>query len=184
MPMTPELDVVTDAAFLEDLAGRDMDELRALRARCQALENSLSYVRRLIQGRLDIAGGEVQRRTEGGEGGDTSELIGLLPDILSEGSRTFGGPGAVRPPQSMEPDVDVTRQLEARLDGTVDPDDLARVTELTDEQLRTVIVALNTLEDEVSVTRRRIHDVIDTLQAEVTRRYRTGEASVEGLLPS
>lgn len=182
--MTPELDVVTDESFLADLGGRDMDELRALRTRCQALENALSYVRRLIQGRLDIAGGEVHRRTQGGEGGDTPELIGLLPDILSEGSRIHGGPGAVRPPQSMEPDVEVTRQLETRLDATVDPDDLARVTELSDTDLRAIIVALNQLEDEVSVMRRRIHDVIDALQAEVTRRYRTGEASVEGLLPS
>ena len=182
--MTPELDVVTDEAFLADLGGRDMDELRALRTRCQALENSLSYVRRLIQGRLDIAGGEVHRRTQGGEGGDTSELIGLLPDILSEGSRVHGGPGAVRPPQSMEPDVEVTRQLEARLDATVPPDDLARATELSDGDLREIIIALNQLEDEVSVMRRRIHDVIDALQAEVTRRYRTGEATVEGLLPS
>jgi len=84
----------------------------------------------------------------------------------------------------MEPDVEVTRQLEARLDATVPPDDLARATELSDGDLREIIIALNQLEDEVSVMRRRIHDVIDALQAEVTRRYRTGEATVEGLLPS
>ncbi len=180
--MTPELDLVTDAAFLADLGNRDMDELRALRTRCQALENSLSYVRRLIQGRLDIAGGEAHRRGAGGEGGDTSELIGLLPDILSENSRIQGGPGTVRPPQSMEPDPDVTRQLEERLEVTVSADDLGRVTELTDHELRNAVVALNELEDEVSRTRRRIHEVIDSIQAEVTRRYRTGEASVEGLL--
>lgn len=180
--MTPELDLVTDAAFLVDLDSREMGELRALRSRCQSLENSLSYVRRLIQGRLDIAGGEAQRRIEGGEGGDTPQLIGLLPDILSEGSRVHGGPGAVRPPQSMEPDPDVTQKLEARLDAAVDPEDLARATQLTDGELRAAIGSLHSLEDEVSDTRRRVHDVIDTIQAEVTRRYRTGEASVEGLL--
>ena len=180
--MTPELDLVCDEAFLDDLAGRDMDELRALRSRCQALENSLSYVRRLIQGRLDIVGGEAQRRLQGGSGGNTPELIGLLPDILSEGSRQFDGPGGVRPPQSMEPDPDVTSQLQARLDETVSAEDLAAVTELDEAGLRDAVVALHDLEDEVSGTRRRIHGVIDTIQAEVTRRYRSGEATVEGLL--
>ena len=55
--MTPELDVVTDPSFLSNLDTREMDELRAVRSRCQSLENSLSYVRRLIQGRVDIVGG-------------------------------------------------------------------------------------------------------------------------------
>ena len=93
--MTPELDVVTDPAFVADIATREMDELRAMRARCQALENSLSYVRRLIQGRLDIAGAELQRRRGGGGAGDTGELIGLLPEVLSEGTRG-AGPGSRR----------------------------------------------------------------------------------------
>ena len=46
--MTPEIDLVTNPTFTEDLASRDMDELRAMRTRCQSIENSLSYVRRLI----------------------------------------------------------------------------------------------------------------------------------------
>jgi hypothetical protein len=184
MAMTPELDVVTDPAFVADLAARPMDDLRAMRARCQSLENSLSYVRRLIQGRLDIAGGEAQRRRDGGSEGQVSDLIGRLPDILSEGSRLQGGPGSVRPPQSMEPDADVTRQLEALLDETVDPDDLGRAAELSDEALVGAIDGLKGLEDQVSDARRTMHTVIDTLQAEVTRRYRSGEESVDGLLTS
>src|SRR5438045_1013929 len=35
---------------------------------------------------------------------------------------------------------------------------------------------------EVSSTRRQLFDRIDALQGEITRRYRTGEASVESLL--
>lgn len=182
--MTPELDVVTSPDFVADLHGRDMDELRAMRSRCQALENSLSYVRRLIQGRLDIIGGELQRRRGGGDSGDTSDLIGRLPEILSEGSRGDGGPGSVRPPLSMEPDPDVTDQLERMLDQIVDPDDLGRTTDLTDEQLAQTVTALHELEDSVSNHRRTMHSVIDTLQAEVTRRYRSGEASVDTLLRS
>ncbi len=182
--MTPELDVVIDPDFLANVGDRDMDELRAMRARCQSLENSLSYVRRLIQGRLDIVGGELQRRREGGDTGDTGDLIGRLPDILSEGSRVHDGPGAVRPPQSMEPDPVVTAALERRLDETVSTEALGRAAALSDGELDVALHALNELEDEVSAARRSIHQVIDTLQAEVTRRYKTGEASVDGLLQS
>jgi len=182
--MTPELDLVTAPDFLDALPGREMEELRAMRSRCQSLENSLSYVRRLIQGRLDIAGAEMQRRRSGGESGDTSELIGRLPDILSEGSRTFGGPGSVRPPISMEPDADVTRQLEVMLDAVISPDELSHATTLSDADLANAVTNLHDLEDKVSEQRRGLHTVIDQVQAEVTRRYRTGEANVDGLLSS
>lgn len=182
--MTPELDVVTDPSFLSDLESRDMDELRAVRSRCQALENSLSYVRRLIQGRVDIVGAELQRRREGGDTGTVSELIGRLPDILSEGSRTAGGPGSVRPPHSLEPDPEVTAQLEAMLDDVIALDDLGNVSVLDETALTSGLSNLNELEDQVSDHRRKLHGVIDTVQAEVTRRYTTGEATVDGLLSS
>lgn len=182
--MTPELDVVTDPSFLSDLSNREMDELRAIRTRCQSLENSLSYVRRLIQGRVDIVGGELQRRREGGSAGDTSELIGRLPDILSEGSRTTGGPGSVRPPHSLSPDPEVTAQLEVMLDDVIADDDLGNVADLPDDSLLRGLTQLNELEDRVSDHRRRLHTVIDTVQAEVTRRYTTGEATIDGLLSS
>ena len=42
--------------------------------------------------------------------------------------------------------------------------------------------ALHALERQVSTERRRLHDVIDALQIELIRRYKTGEASVDGLL--
>lgn len=180
--MTPELDVVTDPSFLTDLENRDMDELRAIRSRCQALENSLSYVRRLIQGRIDIVGGELQRRRDGGSTGDTSELIGRLPDILSEGSRTAGGPGSVRPPHSLSPDPEVTEQLEVMLDAVIGTETLVSVSDLVDERLVASLTELNDLEDRVSDSRRSLHHVIDAVQGEVTRRYTTGEATIDGLL--
>jgi hypothetical protein len=182
--MTPELDVVTDPSFLAELDTREMDELRAVRSRCQSLENSLSYVRRLIQGRVDIVGGELQRRREGGDAGDTSELIGRLPDILSEGTRSAGGPGSVRPPHSLAPDPEVTAKLEVMLDAVIAADDLGNVSEIDEAALMSGLVRLNELEDEVSDHRRRLHRVIDTVQAEVTRRYTTGEATVDELLSS
>lgn len=182
--MTPEISVVTDPTFLSELDARPLDELRVMRSRCQELENSLSYVRRMIQGRFDIVGGELQRRRDGGGAGDTSELIGRLPDILAEGSRTGGDPASVRPPSSLEPDAEVISQLEARLDQVIDADQLGNVTALGDEALVDAMAAMKDLEDEVSTDRRAMHGVIDTVQAEVIRRYSSGEATVDGLLSS
>ncbi len=182
--MTPELDVVLDPTFTTQLADRDMGELRAMRTRCQTLENSLSFMRRLIQGRLDIVGGEMERRRDGGESGDTSELIGRLPDILAEGSRSGEGLAAVRPPQPMEPDHEVMAQLQQRLDAVASSDTLGGVADMDSGALSAIVRDLTTLEDEVSHARRGIHAVIDRLQTEVTRRYASGEATVDGLLQS
>lgn len=178
--MTPELDVVTDPSFLDDLASKSMEELRAIRTRLQSLENSLSYVRRLIQGRFDIIGGELQRRRDGGDAGDSGDLIGRLPDILAEARSS--APGAVRPPHSLEPDAELTADLEKMLEDVVAVDDLSNVIDLGPDDLENGLVGLRELEDRVSNHRRKLHELIDTVQAEVTRRYTTGEATVEGLL--
>ena len=47
----------------DDLFELSLDELRNRRDRSQAVENTLSYVRRLIHGRLDIVRGEPRRAT-------------------------------------------------------------------------------------------------------------------------
>ncbi len=160
-----------------------MDDLRAVRSRLQQLENSLSYVRRLIQGRVDIVGGELQRRRDGGDEGNAGELIGRLPDILSE-ARGDSSPGSVRPPHSLEPDVEVTAKLEAMLEEIVTVDKLSNVVAMDEESLASSLLDLNGLEDQVSDERRTLHRLIDEVQAEVTRRYTTGEATVDGLLSS
>lgn len=181
--MTPELDAVSTPSFLDDLTSRDMDDLRAVRARLQALENSCSYVRRLIQGRVDIVGGELQRRRDGGEEGNSGELIGRLPDILSE-ARGPSSPGSVRPPHSLEPDAEVSAKLASMLEDIVAIDELSNVVSMEEAALSASLVELNALEDKVSDQRRTLHQLIDSVQAEVTRRYTTGEATVDGLLPS
>ncbi len=181
--MTPELDVVTDPAFLSDLPSRPMDELREMRTRMQAIENSLSYVRRLIQGRVDIVGGELQRRREGGADGSTTDLIGRLPEILAE-DRGMGGAASVRPPHSLEPNAEVTAQLEAKLEAILASEQMTNVVEMEPAVLKEGLTELNNLEDQVSDARRTMHGLIDAVQAEVTRRYTTGEATVDGLLSS
>ena len=70
--------------YLADLGGRSVADLRSLRAECQTVENKLSYLRRLVQGRLDIVTGEQERRKGGGDPGDTADLIERLPELEGE----------------------------------------------------------------------------------------------------
>jgi hypothetical protein len=165
-------------SLLEGLHDRSLDVVRTQRNACQGAENGLSYVRRLAQGRLDIVGREVEHRREGGAPSDVSSLLEELPEILADRMR---GPGLGRPPQDLEP-TDVPEALLQRLDGIAGPTVLGELSTLDDERLGGLVASLQEFEQEVSGLRRRLHDQIDALQGEITRRYRDGEASVETLL--
>ena len=54
--------------------------------------------------------------------------------------------------------------------------------ELADDELANVRDRLEKYEREASSRRHDLHSIIDALQAEIARRYRSGEASVDSLL--
>jgi hypothetical protein len=172
------LEHILSADYQGDLQRRSMDDVRTMRAECQSVETGLSYLRRLAQGRLDIVGVELQRRRDGGEPGDLATLVSRLPEILSENTRS---PGVGRLPQTMAPG-EVDPELEQRLNEIVGGHDLESLPGLGDDELLALHDELESFEREVSARRRDVFDRIDTFQAEITRRYRTGEASVETLL--
>ena len=173
-----ELDRILAADYLDDLQARSLEEVRAMRTECQEVEVGLSYLRRLAQARLDIIGSEITRRTGGGDPHDLSELIGRLPEILSDRVRS---PGVGRLPQQMAPNISES-DLSAQVDAIVDIDRLSSLPDLDDAEVHALRDDLDRFEQEVSARRRELHQRIDALQAEITRRYRTGEASVETLL--
>ncbi len=176
--MASELDRILSNEYLGDLEQRSLDDVRAMRTECQTIETGLSYVRRLVQGRLDIVGVELQRRHEGGDPGDLSVLIGKLPEILSDRTRN---PGFGRLPQLMAPG-EADAELEAELQDIVAGHDVESLPSLSDEALGELRERLEEFERTVSAKRRDVFERVDALQAEITRRYRTGEASVESLL--
>jgi hypothetical protein len=166
------------ADYLDDLESRPIEDIRTMRAECVAVETSVSFVRRMVQGRLDILEAERRRRDSGAAPTDVSELIDSLPDILSEHGRP---PGLGRLPQSIdppEPDPDFTR----RLDAVAGAGRLSSLPEMSDGELAEAVAELEALEQEVSGRRRELFDRIDALQSELTRRYRSGEVSVDSLL--
>lgn len=149
-----------------------------MRAECQEVETTLSFLRRLVQGRLDIVGTELHRRADGAEPADLSDLISRLPEILSDRTRS---PGFGRLPQTMAP-AELDPELQERLDAIVSATTLAALPDVGDAELEAVAAQLEAFEHEVSASRMALFERIDALQAEITRRYRTGEASVENLL--
>jgi hypothetical protein len=169
---------VLDPTYVGDLLTLDMAELRAKRTECQELEVALSYRRRMAQGRLDLVGVEQRRRVQGGERpvGDEA-LVRELTAALADRGRP---PGNGRLPQLLAPDL-VGIDL-SDLDALAGPATLGRLGELSDADIVELVVQLGAFEAEASRERRALHDRIDSLQAEITRRYRTGEASVDSLL--
>ncbi|MCB1003537.1 MAG: hypothetical protein KDB35_05060 [Acidimicrobiales bacterium] len=169
---------VLDPGYVSDLGDQGLDEVRARRDEAQRVENGVSYLRRLAQGQLDIVEHERTRRREGGDAGDLADLIGRLPDILAEHGRA---PGPGRPPQDLDPAV-VPDELQAELDAIVADADLADVATLGDAELDALAERLRGFEATVSGRRQALHACIDTLQDEIKRRYREGEADVDSLL--
>lgn len=173
-----DLQTLLDPGYLGDLPGRPMDEVRLMRAECQEVESGLSLMRRVVQGRLDIVGVELTRRADGGHPSDLPDLIAHLPEVLSD--RTHA-PGVGRLPQIMAPG-ELPVELEAELDSITGAGSLSELPTLEDAALRTIAERLEAFEQKVSQHRQLLFDRIDALQAEITRRYKTGEASVDALL--
>ena len=169
---------MSDGADLEGLEQRSTEEVRAMRAECQPLEAQVSYVRRLAQGRLDIVDAELDRRHGGRPPSDLAEMVAALPDTLG---RHLTAPGSGRRPTTIEP-IEPDPALVEPLDRILDVDALGSLPSRSDDDLVQIRAGLAGVEADLSARRKLLFERLDALSAEITRRYRTGEASVESLL--
>jgi hypothetical protein len=165
-----------------DLGALDLAALRTLRRDAQQEEADLSYLRRLLHGRIDILRAELGRRAEaqgapGTPGGPDGPVLDRLPEILTD------GPSRVR---SSARHVTLGTPLTARVQRLAE-DILAEV-ELsdldarTDPELHAAMGRLARHEQQVSGRRQSLQQTVDGCSAEITRRYRAGEAHVDDLL--
>lgn len=177
--MAPRVEDLLDPAYLEGLATLELTEVRNRRSVCTEVEVTLSYLRRMVQGRLDIALAERHRRQEGDTDGDLASLIEMLPDILSD---KLHAPGFGRLPTIMAPNEVVLREATSALDAIAPADRMGVLPDVPDAEIEAMVEGLKTMETGVSRQRRQLHDVLDRLQEEVIRRYQTGEANVDSLL--
>lgn len=179
--MIEPLERLLAADALDGLTTRPLAELRDLRIQCTDVENDISLARRVAQGRLDIVGHEVYRRS-GQVDDETAPVLFDLPDLMADEPRggTAGAPSG-RPVRLGEPG-DVALKMVERLDVAASPGDLARIEDFSDNELRELFERIRGFEVELSAVRRQLHERIDALQSEIGRRYRDGEASVDNLL--
>jgi hypothetical protein len=167
---------VAEPSFVESSASCPLTELRARRAECQRLEASMSLLRRLVQGHLDIVRCEQQRRAAG-ESPDLASLVAVLPRTLAERGGD-GQAGRSRPTAPAVTDPALTDELDAICDVVR----LSHLPDLGDDELVRLADDLDGLERTVSARRRVVFDRLDVLSSELTSRYRTGAASVDALL--
>jgi hypothetical protein len=172
------LQLILESGYLGDLTSYELPTLREKRAECQQIEETLSYLRRMAQGELDVLIGEIHRRAAGGDPTDVSDLVAQLPQLLASKVQTGTG-GRFATPQA--PDLD-TGSIGAELTRLAALLNLSGLPDCPTDDLRLASDQLVDYEAKVSGLRRQLHDRIDAIQAEVVRRYRDGEASVEGLL--
>ena len=179
MPSTPdELSRLLAPTYLDDVDGLSLDDIRRMRTECQEAEGALSYLRRLIQGRMDIVHAYMER-PDGSAAPDLSSVVDNLAGILAGPGRP-AGPG--RNPIFHSPDTDDMGAMTTELDAILGADDIGRLAAMDPEQLTELAGRLRELENRVSGERRGLHERIDTLQAELVERHKSGRASVDGLL--
>lgn len=155
-----------------DPTSLSLDDLRAQRTDLQLADDAVSYVRRIVQGRLDMVIEEKRRRV----GGTHLDMIEDLPTVF--GRHLTGGPA--RPPRPTEDSSD--HPLAIELDLLCSEMNADRVGELDDDELELVVSGLEAFEHSISHERQELFVRLDALSAELVHRYRDGEASVEGLL--
>lgn len=157
------LDRITDPSYLDALAERSDEELHAMKAEASEVETEVSYVRRLAQGRIDVV--EAHRATAR-EGGGLDSLIAQLPEILARDLRAPQAQARLVTNLAPDPAIDFTRGLE-RLIGDAS---LVRLPEMSDEEHAALVEELRALEQDMSTRRKRLHEVIDTIDLEIGRR--------------
>lgn len=169
------IDIVLDTDFLVGLESAEFDDVRTRRREAEQEEADLSYVRRMLQGRLDILRAELSRRSDAS--GSGYNVVDRLPDILADTSRDDHGMGRFL---RVEPSrVDEHRRASEKVIADLGVSD---VEGRSDEELAAALARVEDYERGVSADRRRVQQVMDELTAEVTRRYRTGAANVDDLL--
>ncbi|MEV0019994.1 RsiG family protein [Streptomyces tendae] len=164
-----------------DLTALSLPELRTLRRDAQREEADLSYVRRLLQGRIDILRAELAGRGPTSSSVVTTATTGSVVERLSEiladapaRQRSSARHVTLATPRSEE-----CRRLAAEMMGEVELSDL---TARTDVELTIGMGRLVRYEQQVSRSRQRLQRTADGCSAEIARRYREGEAQVDDLL--
>ena len=193
-----DIDRLLEPELTSELESVGVGELRSRRDACQRAEVALSYVRRVLQGELDIVAAELSARGRGVRG-DTGRLIEDLPTILARGASSTPAPGRAHETRltmaggsegwTEQSELDLEQLVGEVLAAEVKGDRTSKAVlpganlgAFGDEELRSLAELLLAAETSVSRKRRALHDQIDQLQTEIVDRYKVGAADPDSLL--
>ncbi|HVL89246.1 MAG TPA: aerial mycelium formation protein [Actinomycetota bacterium] len=169
------IDRILSETYLEGLADRPMPEVRSMRNDCREEESVLSFERRMLHGRMDLLRAELARRADGKEGSLIDELAKILAgDERPEDRGGFPGPDP-------RPGVDHPKR---RIEKLISDDTLANVGSMSPDEIEETLGLLSDAEREASQSRRQVQRVLDAINAEIARRYKSGEADPADALSS
>ena len=157
-----------------ELAALDLADVRGRRTEAHREETDLSYLRRVLHGRIDIITAEQARRATGEQGRLVDRLSAILRDEPSKSARSARhldvDPGA-------EPG-----EYREKVEALLGAPEMTAVLDRPDGDLTVALETLRGYEREVSGYRGRVQTVVDRFGTELTRRYREGRATVDDLL--
>ncbi|NDF88867.1 MAG: hypothetical protein EB108_07635 [Actinobacteria bacterium] len=149
-------------------------ELRSARANLQMQEDVISFVRRMAQGRCDLARDEQRRRVDGTPASGMSVV-----DIANVFGQERGG-GSSRPPR--ETNISADHELVVELERLCERVGFGELRTLDDDALELAIAEIEKFELARSAERKSLFAKIDALTTELVKRYKDGGANVETLL--
>ena len=146
-----------------------LDQIKARRAELQQLDDAVSYVRRVAQGRADLARDARERSSDDGDPTPVyvrDDLQAGLRQVLADRLLAAGD----RPPRPAEDFSD--HPLSAALDEICAEGGFSRLDQLRRSELTALVDALDEFEQRVSAQRRAVFDELDALTEELVTRYR------------
>jgi len=149
-------------------------ELRSARAELQMQEDVISFVRRMAQGRCDLARDEQRRRVDGTPASGMSVI-----DIANVFGQEHGG-GSSRPPR--ETNISADHPLVVELEKLCETVGFGELRTLEDEALESAINQIEQFELTRSAERKNLFSKLDELTTELVKRYKDGGANVDSLL--
>ncbi len=171
---TRRIDQVLAEDYLDGLREASLEQARLLRDGAGQEEVDLSYIRRLIQGRMDIVRAELNRREGLGTGTLVENLAQVLADEPRAAAHGLGRHSTIEPSR-----IESHRRYVEALVADVDLTDTAT---RSSDDLHHALRVLSDEEQVLSAKRRLVQSVMDACSAEIARRYRDGEADVTALL--
>ena len=157
------------------IEGAEVSELRAERTRLGGLESQVSFLRRVVQSRVDLIAAALAAQDDApGAAARLGALLSAVPELLVRGA-TGGSARSPRHRGLVDPDLELIAEIDT--DAAIA---LVDVPGAAADDLRHELARLEDLARRVSDVRQRLHRSIDVIQADIARRYRVGELSVSG----